>query len=405
MTTLPAGLAAVQDAPFLLDAIRAADALSLIARGFASPAAVQTLLEAVSDDDQVLSIAAVQALGQVGHDDAARALTELLGDDRPFLREHAAIALGARAPWPDAMRPLVSGVTAGGFPTMLHQRVLRNWGTSAPHRVSSAIDEALTGTADADARARLLDALGSVPGAAATRTLLRAASDDHEPDRSRTAAVAALGGRAAWSRTALTGVLEPLALRDDEVGEAARLALFDLGVSRGRRAESAHTGLTVAQLFLHADLDRELSRAGAGDNGGIATMLVRLGDALVAQPGIDRVLTMSRGSVGCSAAMRWPTRRRARVVPDPAAVRADRRGQRLAAVGRCRARHPAGADRERSSGRRPPADGRRRIDGRRGGGHRARDPTVFTLAPDPHAVIHALDMTGALTRTNFGDRG
>ena len=31
-------------------------------------------------------------------------------------------------------------------------------------------------------------------------------------------------------------------------------------------------------------------------------------------------------------------------------------------------------------------------------------PTVFTLAPDPHAVIHALDMTGALTRTNFGDR-
>src|SRR6185295_2720732 len=29
-------------------------------------------------------------------------------------------------------------------------------------------------------------------------------------------------------------------------------------------------------------------------------------------------------------------------------------------------------------------------------------PTVFTLAPDPHAVIHALDMTGALTRGTFG---
>ena len=40
----------------------------------------------------------------------------------------------------------------------------------------------------------------------------------------------------------------------------------------------------MAQLFLHADLDRELSRAGAGDNGGIATMLVRLGDALAASP-------------------------------------------------------------------------------------------------------------------------
>ncbi|MGD3997131.1 hypothetical protein QT641_22530, partial [Xanthomonas citri pv. citri] len=29
-------------------------------------------------------------------------------------------------------------------------------------------------------------------------------------------------------------------------------------------------------------------------------------------------------------------------------------------------------------------------------------PTVFTLAPDPHAVIHDLDMTGALTRGGFG---
>ena len=29
-------------------------------------------------------------------------------------------------------------------------------------------------------------------------------------------------------------------------------------------------------------------------------------------------------------------------------------------------------------------------------------PTVFTLAPDPHAVIYALDMTGALTRASFG---
>jgi len=29
-------------------------------------------------------------------------------------------------------------------------------------------------------------------------------------------------------------------------------------------------------------------------------------------------------------------------------------------------------------------------------------PVVFTLAPDPHAVIHALDMTGGLHRSNFG---
>ena len=48
------------------------------------------------------------------------------------------------------------------------------------------------------------------------------------------------------------------------------------------RARSAPTALTVAQLFLHADIDPALAAVGAGDNGGIATLLVRLGDALVA---------------------------------------------------------------------------------------------------------------------------
>jgi hypothetical protein len=31
-------------------------------------------------------------------------------------------------------------------------------------------------------------------------------------------------------------------------------------------------------------------------------------------------------------------------------------------------------------------------------------PTVFTLAPDPHAAIHALDRTGGLPRDNSGRR-
>ena len=30
-------------------------------------------------------------------------------------------------------------------------------------------------------------------------------------------------------------------------------------------------------------------------------------------------------------------------------------------------------------------------------------PVVFTVAPDPHAVIQALDASGALTRTDFGE--
>src|SRR5213078_5269044 len=72
--------------------------------------------------------------------------------------------------------------------------------------------------------------------------------------------------------------------------------------------EPVGAGSAVAQLFLHADIDRDLTQVGSGDNGGIATLLVRLGDALVADdpaahdptrrpgaPRVERVVTMSRG--------------------------------------------------------------------------------------------------------------
>ena len=80
---------------------------------------------------------------------------------------------------------------------------------------------------------------------------------------------------------------------DGDLGRGPAAAI-DLGID-GVERRGAGPGLTIAQLFLHADIDRELSRAGAGDNGGIATLLVRLGDALAAEPGVGRVLTMSRG--------------------------------------------------------------------------------------------------------------
>lgn len=57
-------------------------------------------------------------------------------------------------------------------------------------------------------------------------------------------------------------------------------------------------GLTVAQLYLHADIDGTLLHAGQGDTGGIATLLVHLGDALLTEGAVDRVLTLSRGNSG-----------------------------------------------------------------------------------------------------------
>ena len=162
------------------------------------------------------------------------------------------------------------------------------------------------------------------------------------------------------------------------------------------------SGLTVAQLFLHADIDGSLRHAGKGDTGGIATLLVHLGDALAADPGVSRVLTLSRshddedrgpadpdgpghhylgvplpGPVRASADT-WPLRLPARRALRRALVAAapvDVLHLRMADVGSW-----AAADVARELG----------------------IPTVLTLAPDPHALIAAREAAGTLTRATFG---
>ncbi|KGN42623.1 glycosyltransferase [Knoellia aerolata] len=171
---------------------------------------------------------------------------------------------------------------------------------------------------------------------------------------------------------------------------------------RARRTDSGRDGLTVAQLFLHADIDGSLRNAGKGDTGGIATLLVHLGDALVAEPGVSRVLTLSRshhqgerspddaGAPGhhylgvplpgpaLPSADTWPLRlgirrglRRALVAAAPVDVL----HLRMADVGSWAASEVA---------------------------HELGIPTVLTLAPDPHALIAAREASGALTRATFG---
>lgn len=399
-SSLNDALAKVRDAPFLLDAIRSADGLRDAARRDGGPFSVKLLARVVQDDaDQLTGIAAVHALGAVFDEDAGVVLSRLLSDPRPFLREHAAMALGTRLPRLDAVGRLVSGVAAGGFATVINQRALRRWARVSPDHIALALEGALVSRDDAAGRARLIETMGLVPGSVAAGALLRIAGDSAEPLRSRQAAIAALGDRRVGGPGA--ELVRRLARSDGELAGVARLAAFDIaGVSY--QSESEKPGLAIAQLFLHADMDRQLSRAGAGDNGGIATMLVRLGDALAAQPGISRVLTMSRGSFDAAvevltdpssghvlspiplmseptdAANAWPV--------SVAAERGIRRA--LTSHGRVDVVHLRMAD----VGSMAAA----RVAGRLG------IPTVFTLAPDPHAVIHALDMTGALTRGSFG---
>ncbi|HYJ76270.1 MAG TPA: glycosyltransferase, partial [Kineosporiaceae bacterium] len=389
-----------------MDALRGADELAAAAGAEGGVRAARLLVQAVrqadeAGGDELTAVAAVHALGRTLDDTADAELSALLSHPRAYLREHAAWALGSRLPRLDAIGRLVAVVAAGGFSGMLAQRTLEQWARSAADHVGLAVEGALAAAEDPAVRARLVETLGLVRGPVAGRALHELAADDAEAPGVRLAAVAALGDRIADAGA--VDLLTALAADDDpDLAAVARLALVDLADPPLARVTPG--GLTVAQLFLHADVDRELTRAGAGDNGGIATLLVRLGNALAAEPGIARVLTISRGTPGEALAavgdvasgtdghLLAPVPLLQPPLPAPQAwparVAAERALRRLLALAPVDAVHLRMADVGSLAASTAAA--------------RLGVPVVFTLAPDPHAVIHALDMTGALTRGTFG---
>ncbi|MET3770268.1 glycosyltransferase involved in cell wall biosynthesis [Marisediminicola sp. UYEF4] len=409
-------LDAMRDARSILEGIRSADDLTVAASRDGGTRAVRLLAQAANDtSDQLTAIAAVHSLAQVFDESADEVLIGLLSHNEQFLREHAAWAFGARLPRFDAIAGLAAMVIAGGFSGMLAQRTLEQWGSSAPEHVGLSLEGAVLGVDDASARSRLVETIGLIPGRIPERLLRRIAADADEATEVRAVAIAGLGDRD--PNDAITRVVTGLVNGTGELADVARLALLDLTAGVNPRAPWSQ-GLTIAQLFLHADIDRALSQVGAGDNGGIATLLVRLGDALVAgdptsdvanaldrDEQVSRVLTLSRGSsadalaclseVGSTLAGHafasvpfqgepvqladaWPRR--------IAAQRGIRRV--LRAAGTVDAIHLRMAD----IGTLAATTVARELE----------IPVVFTVAPDPHGVIHSLDASGTLTRANFG---
>ncbi|HSP53046.1 MAG TPA: glycosyltransferase [Cryobacterium sp.] len=403
----------------ILDGIRCADDLTIAASRDGGIRAVRLLAQAATDrGDQLTAIAAIHSLGQVFDESADDVLVSLLTHDSLFIREHAAWAFGARLPRFEALSGLLSMVVDGGFSGMIAQRTLEQWSSSVPVHVALALEGTLIGVHECGARARLVETMGLIAGRIPERLLRRVAVDGAEPDEVRAAAIAALGDLG--PNEASIRIVNDLSQGSGVLADVARLALIDLTVPTYPRAPWSQ-GLTVAQLFLHADIDRELSQVGAGDNGGIATLLVRLGDALVAGTGsgmgigdrsgteqgasVERVLTLSRGSfagaLGCLSEVGSTLAGHAfATVPflgEPVASVdawprriATQRGIRriLRAAGTVDAIHLRMAD-----------------IGTLAASTVARDldiPIVFTVAPDPHSVIHSLDTSGTLTRANFG---
>ena len=162
------------------------------------------------------------------------------------------------------------------------------------------------------------------------------------------------------------------------------------------------SGFTVAQLYLHADIDGTLSHAGQGDTGGIATLLVHLGDAFLGEGTVERVLTLSRGRPGrerapgnlasgghhyLSVPLPGPVRQAPDAWPLHLTVRREVR-RILRSAGRVDVLHLRMAD-----------------VGAWAAAEVARDlgiTTVLTLAPDPHALIASREAAGSLTRSTFG---
>ncbi len=301
-----AALKAVREATLLGGMRLAADlAVAAKADGEASRSALAAAIEDTTD--QLTAIAAVHAAAVADREVATDLVVPLVTAGAPYLREHAAWALGASPPLPRAVPALTRLAESGGFAGALAEATLEAWG-----ELPSGDDEA---------------------------TPVRAPRDPEAP------------------------------------------------------------GATVAQLFLHAELDGDLRHAGEGDTGGIATLLVHLGGALLREDGIDRVLTLSRGGGDGSAADLARPGHHYLAVPLPGPMvhgqdawplrAAARRGiRRLLAVGGADVVHLRMAD-----------------VGSWAAAQAARDlgiPLVVTMAPDPHALIAAREAAGTLTRATFG---
>lgn len=381
----------------ILDVLRDGQGLAREVALDQAQAAMRALTAAVDGPDELAALAAVHGIGAVVDDEADAVLSQLLSHPRAFLREHAAWVLRSRLPRLDAIDRLVAVVTGGGFSGMLAQRTLEGWGDAAGEHITGALLRALAATGGTQARARLVETLGLVRAEQAEQAVRWIALDPGESPAVRARAVAAVGDQ--HSGRAAAQVVESLRA-DPDLGAIARLAAVDLGLASSGTPGSDAPGLRIAQLFLHADIDRGLTRAGAGDNGGIATLLVRLGDALAAEPGVGRVLTMSRGTA--DNALDALTRDEKHVLagvpmPGPAVNSVDawparvavRRGlRRLLRTHRIDVIHLRMAEVGSLAAAEVAAE--------------MNIPVVFTLAPDPHATIGALERTGGLRRDNFG---
>jgi glycosyltransferase involved in cell wall biosynthesis len=350
----------------------------------------------------ISAIVAIESLAEVDHRLADDRLTDLLTHQEPLVRRHAAWRLGDRRPREQAVPALLDLLVVGGIDTMHAHRTLRRWSADFGHTVLRSAIARLSTEEIPAARARLVDLLGVTSDDDADQVLLDLVLDDREASAVRAAAIGALGQR---SSPAVDAALQRLAAFDDTIGTDAALALSARLGSESPLDRDGRDGLRIAQLALTAGLDGQLSLGGRGDTGGVASLLVSLGEALARREDVEHVLTIGRGTltdavVGPLSSSRIPVSYGMVAFGDdarptasandawehlPAIERGIRRALRLAGpvdvvhLRMADAGTLAGADVAAESG----------------------VPICFSVAPDPHNVIESLQRRGELDDESF----
>jgi glycosyltransferase involved in cell wall biosynthesis len=249
-------------------------------------------LNDLAADGPFAAVLAIEALGAIDDGAARESLTALLSAPDLLIRRHAAWRLRRQPVAAAAVPHLLDMIVVGGIDTMHSHRTLRRWAALDPAIAGSAIAR-LSATGDGRQRARLIDLLGVIDDPRTTEVLVRLAADVAEFDSARIAAIGAMADRCAVEEAAL----RRLATGDDEVGAHAALAVCDRARAAAVCGRTFGSGSRIAQLTMAAGLDGQLSLGGRGDTGGVASLLVSLGQALASRPEIDHVLTIGRGTV------------------------------------------------------------------------------------------------------------
>lgn len=282
----------VADTGDIVTGLRRSARLARAARDARDPGMAVDELALFADDGSFAALVAIEAVSELRHETADDVLIDLLTHPAQIVRRHASWRLGRRIPTARALAPLLHQLTLGGIDTMHAHRTLRAWSPTESQAIATLSSTALSDANDPAERARIVDLVGVI-GPLADDLIVRLATDANESTPVRIAALGALGER---SEGRFDDILRRVATDDDELGAYAALALRD-----GSKPFSADTmsdrGLRIAQIVMVDGLDGQLSLGGRGDTGGVASLLVSLGEALARQPDVDHVLTIGRGTV------------------------------------------------------------------------------------------------------------